>query len=93
MPGEIFDSTSGPYASPWVAFCRCAAVMSAAGLECAMSFWRLPSSPVRSFAALSRALDGYMRTAGFLRLMQISLKLTTQPSSWMDIATSSRRSP
>jgi hypothetical protein len=64
------------YAELWLGFWRHAAAMSGASLKGAEMLWR-PSN--ESLAALSRTLDGYMRSPAFLQLMKHSLDMMSGP--------------
>jgi hypothetical protein len=67
------------YAELWLGLWRHTAAMREAGLKSAEMLWGLQRPSNESLAALSRTLDGYMRSPAFLQLLKHSLSMMSGP--------------
>jgi hypothetical protein len=67
------------HAAPGIRLWRYAAILGVAGLEGIDLLWDLRPPSDEALAALSQAVDRYMRSAAFLDLMRYSLKMMSIP--------------
>lgn len=81
MPTVAHDGFDSPpsYARRWQGIWRFAALLGGASLEGAALFWDLAPPSGDSLAALSEAVERYMRSPAFLNIMKYSLKVMNRP--------------
>ena len=84
MPTEAHDGFASPpsYARRWLGIWQFAALLGRAGMEGVALFWDLEPPSAGSLAALSEAVERYMRSPAFLNTMKYSLKVMTRPTAF-----------
>lgn len=81
MPTVAHDGFDSPpsFARRCLGIWRFAALLGGASLEGAALFWDLEPPSADSLAALSEAVERYMRLPAFLNIMKYSLKVMSRP--------------